>query len=129
MTAEIIGPKNVETIGNYPNIEKYESYYYGSKMMELSFFENDDRFELYIEADKTKEKYSGETSTLFTQIVKKIKEKANSLGRPVKLQIDPIKSNIKDWAETKASDIVGGWDKIEGPDRNMFEKIFYPDNL
>ena len=129
MTLKIIGPTNVESMGNSPYAEKYESYQYGSKMMELSFFENDNRFELYIEADKAKEKISGETSALFAKIIKKIQEKANSLGQPVKLEIDPIKSVIKDWAETKAAGIVGGWDSIEGPDRNMFKKTFYPDNL
>lgn len=118
-----------EVIGESPDSETYETYTAKSKMMELSFFENDNRFELFIERIDGKGNVPGETTALFAEMVKKMQSKANELGQPVKLQLDPVKAVIKDWAETRAAAVIGGWDSIGGHDRDIFRKTFYPEKV
>jgi hypothetical protein len=114
-----------KTIGKSPDREDYEIYEGSGKLMELSFFENSDRFEIYIQNIKDGERVDGETTELFKLMVKKMQEKADELGRPVQLVLDPVVPVIKDWARTQASTVLGGWDSVSS-NESLFKKTIHP---
>ncbi len=114
-----------EILGQEPYRETYELYEGSGKLMELSFFENSDLFEIYVQNIEGGKKIEGETTELFKLMLEKMKEKANELGRPVKLVLDPIVPVVKVWARIKATTVVGGWDSVS-KDEGRFEKIIYP---
>ncbi len=116
---------NRETIGDAPDREYYETHEGSGKLMELSFFENDDRFEIYLQKIEGGERVEGETTELFKLMVEKMQNKADQLGRPVKLLLDPIPQVVKDWARIKASVVLGGWDSVSS-DESKFQKTIHP---
>lgn len=65
-----------EIIGDFPHRETYDVYEGSGKMMELAFFENDNRYEIYIENLKDGQKVSGETTELFRMMLKNIQKKS-----------------------------------------------------
>lgn len=118
---------DTDIIGDTPNKETYELYQGSGKMMELVFFENSNRYEIYIQNLKDGEKITGETTELFKIMVEKMQLKANELNQTVTLMFDPVNENIKNWARIKAPKIIGEWDEVMG-DGRKFYKRFYPKN-
>jgi hypothetical protein len=120
---KILSRSQIEIIGQSPNREYYEVFEGTNKRIELSFFENDNRFELYIEAIPGTKKIPGETTSLFAKIITKIQNKADELGKPVTLLLDPVNPKIENWSRDTVGSLLGGWDTQS---KGRYTKVFIP---
>ena len=118
-----------EVIGSEPNREEWEVFEGESKLLETTFFEATNTYEVFVQAIEGQDRVPGETTSIFTDVVADVQRKANEINEPVTLSLDPVVSVMVSWCRTKAAEVVGGWDTEEGnQSRGKYKKTFYPSN-